>query len=96
MGAGSGHRSGIVGQLILTAHQVMKALPEGRDRLVFSRHPEHFFELAIQDVARGQQFLESLDAMILNVLIMKVCVSYGGDLCRESIAFALKERGFFV
>ena len=32
----------------------MEALPERRDRVVFSRHPEHFLQLAIEDVARGQ------------------------------------------
>lgn len=63
MGTGSGDGSGIVGQLILTAHQFMEALPERSDGLVFSGHPEYFFQLAIQDVARGQQLLESLDEL---------------------------------
>lgn len=64
MGTRSGHCSGIIRQLILTAHQFMEALPEGSDRLVFSCHPKDFFQLAIQDVTRGEQFLESLETIM--------------------------------
>lgn len=96
MSARSGHRSGIIGQLTLTAHQFVKALPEGSDRLVFPRHSQHFFQLAIQDVTRGQQFLEPLGSIMIHVsrfLDGLTLSAYCGDLCGEPVALSLEERG---
>lgn len=44
----------------LITHQLVEALPKGGDRLVFSCHPKHFFELPVQLVAAGQEFLKAL------------------------------------
>lgn len=77
----------------------MEALPERSDRLVFSRHPKYLFQLAIQDITRGQQFLEPLEdnaPLLYWCFCDKEIESYCGDLCTESITLSLKERGLLL
>ena len=44
----------------LSAHELVETAPERRDGLIFLRHPKNLLELAVENVARGEQLLEAL------------------------------------
>jgi len=53
MSASAWHGSSVIRGDVLTPHEFVKVLPKSSDRLVFARHTQRLFELAVQDIARG-------------------------------------------